>query len=188
MAGAYWRGDERNPMLQRIYGTAFASPKALRAHLKQLEEAKKRDHRKLGKELKLFGFHPNADITKNLRLSETLLSLLRDVGDIEGVKCSVHDESVTSPRNTVNQVSASYAEKEDDESIIKRTAEHILDVLQDKDFDMEHISCNFPMIRNQSMNAVLNQEAVRFNRLINTIRQSLRNILKAQLGLVLMSA
>jgi len=60
IAGAYWRGDERNPMLQRIYGTAFASPKALRAHLKQLDEAKKRDHRKLGKELELFGFHPTA--------------------------------------------------------------------------------------------------------------------------------
>jgi threonyl-tRNA synthetase len=60
VAGAYWRGDERNPMLQRIYGTAFPSPKALRAHLKQLEEAKKRDHRKLGKELKLFAFHPHA--------------------------------------------------------------------------------------------------------------------------------
>ncbi|WP_169791516.1 threonine--tRNA ligase [Sandaracinus amylolyticus] len=58
VAGAYWRGDERNPMLQRIYGTAFANEKALRAYLKQLEEAKKRDHRKLGKELELVGFHP----------------------------------------------------------------------------------------------------------------------------------
>jgi hypothetical protein len=58
VAGAYWRGDERNPMLQRIYGTAFASQKALEAHLKQLEEAKARDHRKLGKELDLFMFHP----------------------------------------------------------------------------------------------------------------------------------
>jgi threonyl-tRNA synthetase len=58
VAGAYWRGDERNPMLQRIYGTAFPSPKALRAHLKQLEEAKQRDHRKLGKELELIAFHP----------------------------------------------------------------------------------------------------------------------------------
>ncbi len=57
-AGAYWRGDERNPMLQRIYGTAFADAKALRTHLHQLEEAKKRDHRKLGKELELVGFHP----------------------------------------------------------------------------------------------------------------------------------
>jgi threonyl-tRNA synthetase len=56
VAGAYWRGDERNPMLQRIYGTAFPSEKALAAHLKQIEEAKARDHRKLGKELDLFFF------------------------------------------------------------------------------------------------------------------------------------
>jgi len=53
-AGAYWRGDERNKMLARIYGTAFADPKALKAYLHALEEAKKRDHRKLGKELDLF--------------------------------------------------------------------------------------------------------------------------------------
>jgi threonyl-tRNA synthetase len=57
VAGAYWRGDERNPMLQRIYGTAFPTQKELDAHLAALEEAKKRDHRKLGKELELFGFH-----------------------------------------------------------------------------------------------------------------------------------
>jgi threonyl-tRNA synthetase len=57
VAGAYWRGDERNPMLQRIYGTAFASQKELDAHIRALEEAKKRDHRKLGKELGLIGFH-----------------------------------------------------------------------------------------------------------------------------------
>ena len=54
LAGAYWRGDERNPMLQRIYGAAFADKKALAAYLHALEEAKKRDHRKLGKELALF--------------------------------------------------------------------------------------------------------------------------------------
>ncbi|HEX4352691.1 MAG TPA: threonine--tRNA ligase, partial [Polyangiales bacterium] len=60
VAGAYWRGDERNPMLQRIYGTAFPSQKELDAYLRGLEEAKKRDHRKLGKELELIGFHPLA--------------------------------------------------------------------------------------------------------------------------------
>jgi len=54
VAGAYWRGDERNPMLQRIYGTAFASKKDLKEHLDLIEEAKKRDHRKLGRELDLF--------------------------------------------------------------------------------------------------------------------------------------
>ena len=56
VAGAYWRGDEKNPMLSRIYGTAFADEKALAAYLKQLEEAKRRDHRKLGRELSLFAF------------------------------------------------------------------------------------------------------------------------------------
>jgi threonyl-tRNA synthetase len=57
-AGAYWRGDEKRQMLQRIYGTAFFKKDELDAHLFQLEEAKKRDHRRLGKELDLFMHHP----------------------------------------------------------------------------------------------------------------------------------
>lgn len=57
VAGAYWRGDEKNPMLQRVYATAFKDKKELDAYLHQIEEAKKRDHRKLGKELDLFMFH-----------------------------------------------------------------------------------------------------------------------------------
>ena len=56
VAGAYWRGDEGNKMLQRIYGTAFASREALDRHLRMLEEAKKRDHRRVGRELELFFF------------------------------------------------------------------------------------------------------------------------------------
>lgn len=60
VAGAYWRGDEKNEMLQRIYGTAWATKEALKEHLQRLEEAKKRDHRKLGRELDLFSFHPIA--------------------------------------------------------------------------------------------------------------------------------
>ena len=56
-SGAYWRGDEKNPMLQRIYGTAWLSQKDLDQYLWRLEEAKKRDHRKLGRELDLFEFH-----------------------------------------------------------------------------------------------------------------------------------
>jgi len=60
VAGAYWLGDEKNKMLQRIYGTAFFTRGELEAHLAMLEEAKKRDHRKLGKELDLFSFHPEA--------------------------------------------------------------------------------------------------------------------------------
>ncbi len=54
IAGAYWRGDEKRPMLQRIYGTAWPNKKALKKHLALLEEAKKRDHRKLGRELEIF--------------------------------------------------------------------------------------------------------------------------------------
>ena len=60
VAGAYWRGDEKNPMLQRVYGTAFPSEEALAEYLKAIEEAKARDHRKLGKELELFMFHEYA--------------------------------------------------------------------------------------------------------------------------------
>ena len=56
VAGAYWRGDSNNPMLTRIYGTAFAKQEELDAYLKQMEEAEKRDHRQLGRELDLFHF------------------------------------------------------------------------------------------------------------------------------------
>jgi len=84
VAGAYWRGDERNPMLQRIYGTAFADKAALEEHLALLEEAKKRDHRRLGPALDLFSlhpiapgipfFHPNGTIVYNL-----LVAYIRDL-------------------------------------------------------------------------------------------------------------
>ncbi len=60
VAGAYWRGDERNPMLQRIYGTAFATPAELEQYLHFLEEAKRRDHRRLGRELGLFTIEDEA--------------------------------------------------------------------------------------------------------------------------------
>ena len=75
IAGAYWRGNEKNKMLQRIYGTAFNTKEELDAYLNMLEEAAKRDHRKLGKELDLFSiqdegpgfpfFHPNGMIIRN---------------------------------------------------------------------------------------------------------------------------
>jgi threonyl-tRNA synthetase len=59
-SGAYFKGDERNEMLQRLYGTAFASKKELEAYFERIEELKRRDHRKLGRELDLFSFHPEA--------------------------------------------------------------------------------------------------------------------------------
>jgi threonyl-tRNA synthetase len=76
-AGAYWRGDERNPMLQRIYGTAFAESKALKEYLHWLEEAKRRDHRKLGRELELFSVHE--EIGPGLVVYHPKLGLVRSL-------------------------------------------------------------------------------------------------------------
>jgi threonyl-tRNA synthetase len=79
VAGAYWRGDAKNAMLQRIYGTAFFDKKALEAHLQRLEEVKKRDHRRLGPALGLFAFHevaPGAAFW--LPLGTTLYNVLAD--------------------------------------------------------------------------------------------------------------
>lgn len=60
IAGAYWRGDERNPMLKRIYGVSYPDKEGLEKYLRLIEEAKERDHRKIGKELDLFSFHTEA--------------------------------------------------------------------------------------------------------------------------------
>ncbi len=78
VAGAYWRGDESNPMLTRIYGTAWPTEKQLKAHLRRLEEAKARDHRRLGRELDLFTFSPDvgAGIPLFLPKGETLRHLM----------------------------------------------------------------------------------------------------------------
>jgi threonyl-tRNA synthetase len=83
-SNAYWKGDARNAPMQRIYGTAFLSDKDLKAYLTQIEEAKKRDHRKLGRELGLFTFHqwaPGAAfwLDKGTRVYNTLASYMRDV-------------------------------------------------------------------------------------------------------------
>ena len=83
-SNAYWKGDARNQPMQRVYGTAFLSEKDLKAHLTQVEEAKKRDHRKLGRELGLFTFHqwaPGAAfwLDKGTTLYNTLANYMRDV-------------------------------------------------------------------------------------------------------------
>jgi threonyl-tRNA synthetase len=82
-AGAYWKGDEKNPMLQRIYGASFLSQKDLEEHLARLEDAKARDHRKLGRELQLFTFHPLAPaspffLPKGAVLYNELLTYMRE--------------------------------------------------------------------------------------------------------------
>jgi threonyl-tRNA synthetase len=82
VAGAYWRGDSTKPMLQRIYATAFAKPDELAAYLKQLEEAERRDHRRLGREMDLFHFQEEGPGTvfwhpKGWTLFQTLISYMR---------------------------------------------------------------------------------------------------------------
>jgi len=110
VSGSYWRGDEHNKQLQRIYGISFPKKKMLDEHLALLEEAKKRDHRKLGKELELFFFTPKVGaglplwLPKGAVLRETLEKFLRDeqlkrgylpvitphIGNIELYKTSGH--------------------------------------------------------------------------------------------------
>jgi threonyl-tRNA synthetase len=88
-AGAYWRGDSNNPQLQRIYGTAFATEEELQAYLKQIEEAERRDHRKLGREMDLFHFQEEAPGSvfwhpKGWTLFQTLIGYMRRRLDREG--------------------------------------------------------------------------------------------------------
>ena len=88
-SGAYWRGDERNPMLQRIYGTAWPTQEELEKHVWRLEEAKKRDHRKLGRELDLYVFHdvsPGAPVwlPHGWTLVRELERFVREVLDARG--------------------------------------------------------------------------------------------------------
>jgi threonyl-tRNA synthetase len=83
-SNAYWKGDARNQPMQRIYGTAFLSEKELREHLHRLEEAKKRDHRKIGRDQKLFMFHPWAPgatfwLAKGTTIYNTLADYMRGV-------------------------------------------------------------------------------------------------------------
>jgi threonyl-tRNA synthetase len=83
-SNAYWKGDAKNQPMQRVYGTAFVSDKDLQAHLQRIEEAKKRDHRRLGKDLGLFMFHPWAPgapfwLAKGTTLYNTLANYMRDV-------------------------------------------------------------------------------------------------------------
>jgi len=83
-AGAYWKGDEHNPMLQRIYGASFLTQGELDAYLKQLEEARARDHRRLGRELDLFSFHPWAPASpffhpKGATIYNLLLGYVREL-------------------------------------------------------------------------------------------------------------
>jgi threonyl-tRNA synthetase len=91
VSGAYWRGDSNNEMLQRIYGTSWASQKDLDEYLKRIEEAEKRDHRKLGKEMDLFHFREESPGSvfwheKGWKLFQKLVAYMRDRQDKAGYK------------------------------------------------------------------------------------------------------
>ncbi len=89
VAGAYWRGNEKNKMLTRIYGTAFTKSEDLKLYLERIEEAKKRDHRKIGKELGLFTFMDEGPgfpffLPKGMVLKNTLINFWREIHEKEG--------------------------------------------------------------------------------------------------------
>lgn len=89
VAGAYWRGNEKNKMLTRIYGTAFTKKDDLKEYLDKIEEAKKRDHRKIGKELGLFAFMEEGQgfpffLPKGMVLKNTLINFWREIHEREG--------------------------------------------------------------------------------------------------------
>ena len=97
VAGAYWRGDSDNEMLTRIYGTAWKTPKELRAHLARLEEAEKRDHRKVGQEMDLFHFQPETPGQVFWHNNGWLI--YRGIEDYIRTKLQAHDyQEVNTPR------------------------------------------------------------------------------------------
>ena len=89
VAGAYWRGDEANPMLQRIYGTAWPSKRELKAYIRRVEEAKRRDHRRLGKQMELFHFDETAPgmpywLPNGLKILRELIAFWREEHEKRG--------------------------------------------------------------------------------------------------------
>ena len=91
VSGAYWRGDSNNEMLQRVYGTAWSNPKQLRLHLQRLEEAEKRDHRRLGRIMDLFHFQEEAPGAvfwhpKGWNLFQSLINFMREQQDAAGYR------------------------------------------------------------------------------------------------------
>jgi threonyl-tRNA synthetase len=129
VAGAYWRGDSNNPMLTRIYGTAFAKQEELDAYLKQIEEAEKRDHRRLGREMDLFHFQEEAPgsvfwHSKGWTLFQALESYIRrrqqDSGYVEVNSPQMMDREMwvtTGHIPTYNEMMFLTAKREEDERV-----------------------------------------------------------------------
>lgn len=125
VSGAYWRGSEKNPQMQRVYGVTFATEKELRQHLNMLEEAKKRDHRKIGQELDLFIF---SDLVgSGLPLYTPRGTIVRNslIGFSEEVRESLEFERVWSPHITKKELyqTSGHWEKFGDELFLVKSQE-----------------------------------------------------------------
>jgi len=147
----------------------------------------------------LFGFHPNADITKNLNQAKTLLDLLQTIGEVEGTKLQEEDEieegeQSKRPRNVFTSLSIASGDKTTrsvinmtQEELIAKACRTIIDKLPRTAFDVQEIQKKFPINRENSMNTVLLQEIMRFNKLYYLITKTIEKILQAQRGDILMT-
>ena len=152
VAGAYWRGDERNPMLQRIYGTAFSSVDALEEHLKLLEQARQRDHRKLGKELDLVMFDEVAPampffLPKGAFVYNRMLQYVRDLYEREGYEEVITPQAFDPELFRTSGHLGNYNENmfrlwtEDQLEAVVAAKGDLKDTLQGKSFALKPMNC-----------------------------------------------
>ena len=152
VAGAYWRGDERNPMLQRIYGTAFPNKEALAEHLRLIEEAKARDHRKLGKELDLFMFDERAPampffLPKGAFVYNRLVQYIRDLYETEGYEEVITPQAFSPDLFRTSGHLGNYNENmfrlwtEDQVEEVPETADKLKAGLQESSFALKPMNC-----------------------------------------------
>ncbi|HEY2512520.1 MAG TPA: threonine--tRNA ligase [Polyangiaceae bacterium] len=150
VAGAYWRGDERNPMLQRIYGTAFPSKEALEEHLRLIEEAKQRDHRKLGKELDLFLFNEVAPampffLPKGAYVYNRMVDYVRrayeNVGYEEVITPQAFDPSLFRTSGHLGHYNENMYRLWTEDMLEGVEAEKVKEVLQQSSFGIKPMNC-----------------------------------------------
>jgi threonyl-tRNA synthetase len=150
VAGAYWRGDERNPQLQRVYGTAFPSKEALEEHLKLIEEAKARDHRKLGKELDLFMFDERAPampffLPKGAYVYNRMVQYLRDNYAAEGyeevITPQVFDPDLFRTSGHLGNYNENMYRVWTEDELVDVDPDKLKAAMQDKSFAMKPMNC-----------------------------------------------
>jgi threonyl-tRNA synthetase len=149
VAGAYWRGDERNPMLQRIYGTAFPSVDALEEHLRLLEQAKQRDHRKLGKELDLVMFDEVAPampffLPRGAFVYNRMVQYVRDLYEREGYEEVITPQTFDPKLFRTSGHLGNYNENMFrlwTEDLLEESKDHLKENLQEHAFALKPMNC-----------------------------------------------